>query len=185
MPDSETKTPLAPGIGKVADKHRQQLIIGGTLALVLIAYLTYRKMGKGAATTSGSPGNNTPVTTATDIPSGTPAPDTTVPFAAPTDTTGGGTIQTGSSTNAPGAPSSTKAQGTQPVPVNPPQAQAVTPAPNAPHPATHPALTAPLAPKHPAGQADSNMPGLSNYAPAPKTPVHPYSKSAPGIVKKP
>ena len=110
MPDD----PLKKVVKGNGDKRRQQLVIGGTLALVLIAYLTYRKMGKGGgAAASGAPAG---VTTATNVPSGTPAPDTTVPFAAPADTTGGGTVQTGSSTNAPGAPSSTQAQGTPSTP---------------------------------------------------------------------
>jgi hypothetical protein len=174
MPDT-----AVPGIGKSADKHRQQLVIGGTLALVLIAYLTYRKMGKGGNTTVVSPGVN-PQTTATNVPSGTPAPDTTVPYASPTDTTGGGTIQTGSSTNAPGAPSATSAQGITPtppvvVPTTPPQAQS---APT-PHPAAHPALKAPLAPAHPKGESDSNMPGISKgYANVPYSPIHPQTKTS-------
>jgi hypothetical protein len=166
------------GAGK-ADKHRQQLIIGGTFALVLIAYLTYKKMGKGGGAPSGAPGVNPP-TTATDVPSGTPAPDTTVPFAAPTDTTGGGTIQTGSSTNAPGAPSATKAQGTPPTPapIKAPQAQSITPP--TPHPAGHPALIKPLAPSHPIGQADSKVAGPSTgYPLAPATPTHPFIKTMP------
>jgi hypothetical protein len=165
MPD----TPI-PGVGKSADKHRQQLIIGGTLALVLIAYLTYKKMGKGGGTTvvnaAPSPGVNPP-TTATDVPSGTPAPTTTVPFAAPTDTTGGGTIQTGASTNAPGAPSATVAQGTSPTA---PQAQ------SAPHPASHPALLNPMLPPHPVGKADAGLPGPSDY-PSIGSAVHPLTKA--------
>lgn len=167
--EDEHKASPLPGIGKVADKHRQQLIIGGTIALVLIAYLTYRKMGaKGGQAATGSPPGVNPPTTATNVPSGTPAADTTVPFAAPTDTTGGGTIQTGSTTNAPGAPSST---------IAPTQAQVVTPTPS---PAGHPALINPLAPPHPVGQADSNVAGPSaGYAPAPSTAVHPFSRSGP------
>jgi hypothetical protein len=175
----ETKVEGKPkGTGGKADKHRQQLIIGGTFALVLIAYLTYKKMGKagGQAATGSPPG----VTTATNVPSGAAAPDTTVPFAAPTDTTGGGTIQTGSSTNAPGAPSATKAQGNQPTPapspIKAPQAQSVTPSPS---PAGHPALVNPLAPKHPVGQEDSKVAGPSDYPPAPKAVEHPFIKTIP------
>jgi hypothetical protein len=173
MPDTPIK-----GVGKSADKHRQQLIIGGTLTLVLIAYLTYRKTGKGGGTTVVSPGVN-PQTTATNVPSGSAAPDTTVPYAAPTDTTGGGTIQTGSSTNAPGAPSATKAQGTPPtppvvVPTTPPQAQS---APT-PHPAAHPALKAPLAPSHPQGAKDAGMPGVSHDYTQLPAPIHPHTKTS-------
>ena len=172
--------PLKKVVKGNGDKRRQQLVIGGTLALVLIAYLTYRKMGKGGgAVASGAPAG---VTTATNVPSGTPAPDTTVPFAAPADTTGGGTVQTGSSTNAPGAPSSTQAQGTPSTPPvkAPPaladRAKTDPPIPNAPHPAIHPALSNPVVPTHPMGKADAGMPGASDYKPL-ASPVHPITKA--------
>jgi hypothetical protein len=155
----------------------QKLIVGGTLALVLIAYLTYKKMGSeksGGQAATGSPEGVNPPTTATDVPSGEAAPQTTVPFAAPTDTTGGGTIQTGNSTNAPAGGSSTKAQGEQPTP-KAPQAQSIMPTP---HPAGHPALIKPQAPPHPIGKADAGLPGDSDY-PNIKSPVHPLTKAAP------
>jgi serine/threonine-protein kinase len=160
---------------KKGDKHRQQIIVGASIVLVLLAYLTYRRMksGQGGGTvspTSTAPIPAMPVQTGTNIPSGTAAQQTTTPYAAPTDTTGGGNIPVTSGTPTQGAPSSTVPPVT-PAPQTSPstaptstattgQAQSVTPTP---HPAGSPALTAPLAAPHPTGAP--LMPGGAGFTP--------------------
>lgn len=152
-----------PAKAAKGDKRRQQLLIGGTIALVLIAYLTYRKMksgsGGGTVSSTGTPAGVVmpPAATGTNVPSGQAAPQTTVPFAAPTDTTGGGSIPVTSGTPVVGAPSSTMPTQVAATPAAGPatgtpaaQAQSVTPTP---HPAGSPALTAPLATPHPTGSS--------------------------------
>jgi hypothetical protein len=160
----------SPSKGAKGDKRRQQLVIAGTFALVLIAYLTYRKMqsgnkanADGGATVTPATGNPEamPMTTATNVPSGNAAPETTVPFAMPTDTTGGGAIPQTSGTPSVGAPSSTVPEVKPPAPVGPPTGspQAQTPTP---HPAAHPALSKPVVKPHANGAAA--LPGGGGYA---------------------
>ena|ERR1035437_3109304 len=159
---------------KKGDKHRQQIIVGASVILVLLAYLTYRKMksGQGGGTvspSSGAPIPAMPVQTGTNIPSGTAAQQTTTPYAAPTDTTGGGSIPVTSGTPTQGAPSSTvppvtpapqTAPSTAPTTTaTPGQAQSATPP--AGHPAGHPALFAPVVPPH--GNGAPLMPGGAGF----------------------
>jgi hypothetical protein len=174
--DDEHKGPAAAK-GPKGDKRRQQIMVGASIALVLLGYLTYRKMKAGQGGGTVSPATSAvpalPLETATNIPSGTAAPATTTPFAAPTDTTGGGSIPVTSGTPVVGAPSSTVPPvSTTPVTpaapatkaATPAPAQSVTPAP-AGHPAGHPALFAPVVTPHPSGMstvAATPLPGQTH-----------------------
>jgi hypothetical protein len=161
------------------DKHRSQIMVAGTILLVLIAYMTYVKTktnkaagDKGATVAPGSD-YSPDMPTATSIPSGNAAPQTTVPFAAPTDTTGGVPIPQTSGTPTIGAPSQTVPPVTTP-PTSAPTAQAAAPvqAPStvpavakatAYHPASNPALANPVVAKHPDGAAA--LPGGAGFTP--------------------
>jgi hypothetical protein len=164
--------------GPKGDKRRQQIMVGASIALVLLGYLTYRKMKSGQANGSGgatvTPATSAvpalPLTTGTDIPSGSAAPTTTTPFAAPTDTTGGGSIPVTSGTPSVGAPSSTVPPVTTPPPAVPATS---TPAPVVPSKPTqavtppaaaHPALLAPVVTPHPVGLSTTaaTLPGQTH-----------------------
>ena len=177
------------------DRHRSQIMVAGTILLVLIAYMTYVKTkanksaGSGGATVSPTTGQqySSPMPTATDVPSGNASPTTTVPYAAPTDTTGGNPIPQTSGTPTTRAPSQTvppvtstpAAAAAAKTPAAPVQATTTTttPAqttPSAYHPASSPALIAPLATPHPNGAA--SLPGGAGFTPLGST-VHPVTVS--------
>ena len=192
-----TAAPESKGVK--GDRHRSQIMVGATILLVLIAYFTLVKSknskaaGSGGATISPTQGQDysSPMPTATNTPSGGAAPQTTTPFAAPTDTTGGAPIPQTSGTPTIGAPSGTvppvttspSATAAAAAPTTPSAAAAAaaptTPAPNvatatAYHPASNPALIAPLATPHPTGSAA--LPGGTGFTPLGAT-IHPVAVS--------
>jgi hypothetical protein len=185
--DKHTATTPTESKSVKGDRHRSQILIGVTVLLVLIAYMTYVKTknnkaaGSGGATVSPTQGQDytSPMPTATNTPSGGAAPQTTTPFAAPTDTTGGAPIPQTSGTPTIGAPS-----GTVPPVTTSPSAAAAAAAPtvSAPsvatpvayHPASAPALIAPVVTPHPTGSAA--LPGGTGFTPLGAT-IHPVSVS--------